>query len=306
MFLRFESESIEWNISEMLTTIHELLTATLFRLQATPVTVMSILIFFFFLIGSIFLGRFVKNMLQFRILPQFGIDEGLRFTFGRVSYYIIVGIGVIVSFQFVGIDLSSLAVIFGLLSVGIGFGLQNVTSNFISGLIVLFERPIAIGDRVKVAGVEGDVIEINIRSTKIRTLNNISIIVPNQEFVGSQVINFSHGDPTYRLDLEVGVSYASDLDLVLKALQEVGEEHPEVMKTPPVQVHLKNFGDSSWDMQLRVWIPDVKRYPLIRNELNQSVVRKFAEYGIEIPFPQRDLHVRSSIDFPIKSEPGKA
>lgn len=295
-------ENGEFNWSEVLTNIHELLTSTLFRLQETPVTLLSIIIFIFFVIGSVLLGRFVKNALQNRILTRFELDSGLRYTLSRVTYYIIVTIGLLISFQFVGIDLSSLAVIFGLLSVGIGFGLQNITNNFISGLIVLFERPISVGDRVEVGGVEGDVLEINIRSTKIRTLNNVSIIVPNQEFVGSNVVNYSHGDPSFRLDVEVGVSYASDLDKVLKALEEVATDHPGVMRNPKPQIHFKSFGDSSWDMQLRIWIPDVKKRYIIRNEINQAIVRKFNELDIEIPFPQRDLHVRSGIEFPNKKE----
>lgn len=294
MRLRQDSENGDWTLTEYFNYLHDLLSTTLFKLQNTPVTVMSLVVFLIFLLGAVLLGRIVKRVLEKNILPRFGLEPGLIYNFGRVSNYIIVSIGVIISFQFVGVDLSSLAVIFGLLSVGIGFGLQNITSNFISGLIVLFERPISVGDRVKVGGVEGDVIEINIRSTKIRTLNNISIIVPNQEFVGSQVINYSHGDSTYRLDVEVGVSYSSNLDTVIKTLRDVGEQHPKVLKYPPVQVHLASFGNSSWDMQLRVWIPDVKEYPKIRNEINQSIVRKFRENNIEIPFPQRDMHFRSS------------
>ncbi len=208
-------------------------------------------------------------------------------------------------FSFVGIDLSGLAVIFGLLSVGIGFGLQNITLNFISGLIILFERPVTVGDRVSVADIEGDVTETNIRSTKVRTLNNISIIVPNSEFVSKDVINYSHGDPTYRLDVSVGVSYGSDLDTVLKALNEVAEESKGVLKSPKHEVHLVEFGDSSWNMQLRTWISDVKYYPCVRNELNQAIVHKFREYDIEIPFPQRDLHMRSSVELPISESKSK-
>ncbi|MEX2368043.1 MAG: mechanosensitive ion channel domain-containing protein, partial [Balneolaceae bacterium] len=253
---------MEW--SELISYALELLNTTLFQLQQTPVTLMSMVIFILFLVATILIAGFVRKTLQNNFLPRFDIDGGLRYTLSRVTYYIIITIGILVSFQFVGIDLSSLAVIFGLLSVGIGFGLQNITNNFISGLIVLFERPISVGDRVDVGGIEGDVLEINIRSTKIRTMNNISIIVPNQEFVGSRVINYSHGDPTYRLDLEVGVSYGSDLDTVLKALKEVGDDHPKVMKNPAPRVHLIGFGDSSWDMELWVWVPDVKEYRSIR------------------------------------------
>lgn len=296
-------QDMSW--SEFFGYVHELLTTTLFQLQETPVTLMSIVIFILFLIATVLFARFIKHSLQHRFLARFEIDLGLRYTLSRVTYYVIITIGLLVSFQFVGIDLSSLAVIFGLLSVGIGFGLQNITNNFISGLIVLFERPISVGDRVDVGGIEGDVLEINIRSTKIRTMNNISIIVPNQEFVGSNVVNYSHGDPTFRLDLEVGVSYGSDLDTVLKALEEVGNDHPKVMKDPAPKVHLIEFGESSWNMELWVWVQNVKEYRSIRNDLNQAIVRKFDKYDITIPFPQRDLHVRSSIELPLKGNSGE-
>jgi small-conductance mechanosensitive channel len=292
----------EQSYSEIISTIHDLLTTTLFQLKETPVTILSLLIFFGFLTAFAIAGGITKRILHKNVLPRFEIESGLRYTLARVSQYIIVSIGVLISFQFVGIDLSSLAVIFGLLSVGIGFGLQNITSNFISGLIVLFERPISVGDRVSVGGVEGDVIEINIRATKIRTLNNISIIVPNSEFVASNVINYSHGDSTYRLDLSVGVSYNSDLEVVIKALQEVIDENNDILSYPESQIHLAEFGDSSWDMQIRVWIPDVKRYPITRNELNQAIVHKFREREIEIPFPQRDLHMRSSVPLPLENK----
>ncbi|MEX0593564.1 MAG: mechanosensitive ion channel domain-containing protein [Balneolaceae bacterium] len=290
--LQLLPESMSW--SEIISHAHELLTTTLFQLQQTPVTILSILIFLVVITFFFFLASFTRRVLLKRILPRFEIESGLQYTLSRITYYIIWGIGLMVSIQFIGLDLSSLAVIFGLLSVGIGFGLQNITNNFISGLIVLFERPISVGDRVEVAGVEGDVLEINIRSTKIRTLNNISIIVPNQEFVGSNVVNYSHGDPTFRLDIEVGVSYGSDLDTVLSVLKGLADNHPDVMKYPKSEVHLREFGESSWNMELRVWVPNVKEYRHIRNELNQSIVRAFRENNIEIPFPQRDLNFKTS------------
>jgi small-conductance mechanosensitive channel len=136
----------------------------------------------------------------------------------------------------------------------------------------------------------------------VRTVNNISIIVPNSEFVSKDVINYSHGDPTFRLDVNVGVSYGSDLDIVLKALKEVADENKDVLTNPEAEVHLIEFGDSSWNMQLRAWVGDVKNYPRTRNELNQSIVRKFRKYDVEIPFPQRDLHVRSSVELPVSSK----
>ncbi len=211
----------------------------------------------------------------------------------RLSHYLMVFIGAIVAFQFVGIDLSGLAVVLGFLSVGIGFGLQNVTSNFISGLILLFERPIKVGDRVTVGDTVGYVTNIKIRATTIRTLNNISIIVPNSNFISNNVINWTHGDRKIRIEIPVGVSYTSDLDLVLKSLEEVALENNEVLKDPKPEVHLKNFGDSSWEMNLRVWLADPKTYYYVQSDLNCAIVRKFRKNGVEIPFPQRDLHIRS-------------
>lgn len=285
-----------YTLSETLKYVWDLLQVQLFTLQNTPVTFLKLIIFVLLLVGFSFLASFVKRMLNNRILPRFIKDSGLSYTLSRMSQYIIVVIGIFISFQFLGIDMTGLAVIFGFLSVGIGFGLQNVTSNFISGLIVLFERPISVGDRVSVSNIEGDVQEINIRSTKVKTLDNISIIVPNSEFVSKDVINFSHGDPTYRLGIDVGVSYSSDLDKVLKALNEVAEESADVMKHPSHDVQLRSFGDSSWDMKLFVWVRDVKQRYQVLNRLNQAIVRKFAENDIEIPFPQRDLHVRSGLN----------
>ncbi len=276
----------------------------LVRINQTPITISSIILFLLiFLAFYLFSRLFIKGLLR-RLLGRFQIEEGVQYMMRRVAHYCVVAIGALFAFQFVGIDLSALAVIFGLLSVGIGFGLQNVTSNFVAGLILLFERPIAIGDRVTVGDTEGDVIAINMRSTTIQSLRNISIIVPNSEFVSSKVINWSHGDPKIRLDIDVGVSYSSDLDKVLKALTEVAEEHPHVLAEPKPDVLLVGFGDSSWNMRLRAWIANPKRYWVTLSEVNCAIVRKFRDNGIEIPFPQRDIHVRSPLPLPLSRESG--
>ena len=284
--------------TELFNYLKEILNYQLFTVNETAITVSSIFIFLILITLFIILGIVVRRMLTQRVLKRLKVDAGTSYTLSRISQYLVITVGVLVSFNFVGINLSSLTVIFGLLSVGIGFGLQNVTSNFISGLIILFERPISVGDRVMVNDIEGDVMEINIRSTTVRTVNNISIIVPNSAFVSEDVVYYSHGDPTYRLDVNVGVSYDSDLDDVLKALREVADHNENVMRRPEPEVHLAEFGDSAWNMQLRAWVADVKHYASVRNELNQAIVHKFREYGIEIPFPQRDLHLRSSVDLP--------
>ena len=274
----------------------------LFVLNQTKVTVSSIVLFILVLIAFFLFSKVFTKFVFNKLLTRLNVEKGLHFTFSRVAHYLIMVIGTVVAFQFIGLNLSGLAVIFGFLSVGIGFGLQNITSNFISGLILLFERPIKIGDRITVGETEGDVIAINMRSTTIQSLNNISIIVPNSEFISSQVINWSHGDLKVRLDVEVGVSYNSDLDTVINALNEVAKNNNYVLRKPKPEVIFDNFGDSSWNLQLRVWLKDPYKYYQIRSSVNCDIVRKFQDYKIEIPFPQRDLHVRSTLPGPVLTE----
>lgn len=287
-----------WN--EFVESMHRIFGLTLFRVNETPVTIVSLFIFLLIFVTVLILSRLVTRLLRLRVLSRLHIDEGVRYTLERITYYTMVVVGAIIAFQFIGINLSGLAVIFGLLSVGIGFGLQNITSNFVSGLILLFERPIRVGDRVTVGDTEGDVLAIDMRSTTILSLNNIAIIVPNSEFIEGRVTNWSYGDKKVRLDVDVGVSYGSDLDKVLRCLKEVALEHEKVLEKPEPVVYLMEFGDSSWNMQLRCWIADPKEHYAIRSDLNCAIVRKFRENAVEIPFPQRDLHVRSSISLPIE------
>ncbi len=182
-------------MQDILAQLDDFATLKLFEINQTPITVSSVMMFLVML-GAfyIFSKLIIRNLLR-RVLPRFNLDPGTQFNFRRIVHYAIMITGTIISFQFVGIDLSGLAVIFGLLSVGIGFGLQNVTSNFVAGLILLFERPINVGDRITVGSEEGDVTAINMRSPSIRTLKNITVIIPNSEFVSSHVVNWSHGDP---------------------------------------------------------------------------------------------------------------
>jgi small-conductance mechanosensitive channel len=273
----------------------------LFEINQTAITPASILVFILVILAFFIISRILNRGVLRRVLDRLNMERGMQFTLIRINHYIIMIIGAVIAFQIVGFNLGGLAVIFGFLSVGIGFGLQNITSNFISGLILLFERPISVGDRVTVGDTEGDVTAINMRSTTVRSLNNITIIVPNSEFIANNVINWSHGDPKIRLDIPVGVSYSSDVDLVIKALHEVAQEHSAIMADPKPEVLLKNFGDSSWDMELRVWVGQAKGYYRVRSEINVAIVRKFRQYDIEIPFPQRDLHVRSPLPVPLST-----
>lgn len=274
----------------------------LFTLNQTPVTLMSIVLFLGIFIILFTISGYIVRALRSKVLPRFHLEESIIYNISRVIHYTLLIMSAAFAFQFIGIDFSGLVVVFGFLSVGIGFGLQNITSNFISGLILLFERPIKIGDRVTVGGTEGDVVEIKMRSTVIRSLNNISIIVPNSEFVSAQVVNWSHGDPRVRVEIHVGVSYKSDLQTVLRCLREVADEHDSVLKDPKPFVRLMEFGDSSWNMFLGAWIRDPGNYYQIRSELNCAIVEKFRNNDVEIPFPQRDLHIRSPLPVPFASQ----
>ncbi|MBN2318463.1 MAG: mechanosensitive ion channel [Acidobacteria bacterium] len=278
--------------------IKDFLELYLFTINQTKVTVSSILWFLLVIFGFWMASKLIRKWILNKLLERLKVEMGLRFAFSRITHYLIMITGTVVAFQFIGLNLSGLAVIFGFLSVGIGFGLQNITSNFVSGLILLFERPIKIGDRVTVGDTEGDVVAINMRSTTIRSLRNITIIVPNSEFISSQVVNWSHGDPKVRLDVSVGVSYNSDLDAVIDTLYKVAKENVHVMDYPEPEVIFDAFGDSSWNLYLRAWLKDPYDYYRVRSGINCDIVRKFRENNIEIPFPQRDLHVRSPLPVP--------
>jgi small-conductance mechanosensitive channel len=287
--------------SEIVETIQYVMHFKLFEINKTAITLSSLIMFFAVIGVFALLSKLLRRIASSQIFSRLIVDEGTQYTLNRISHYVIMIIGALVAFQFIGIDLTGLAVILGFLSVGIGFGLQNITSNFVAGLILLFERPIKVGDRVTVGDQEGDVIEIKMRSTTIRTLNNIAVIVPNSNFISSTVVNWSYGDSRVRLEIEVGVSYGSDLDKVLRVLKEVGDEHPDVLKNPLPEVLHAGFGDSAWNMKLRAWIAEPRRHPQITSELHCAIVRKFRENGIEIPFPQRDFNVRSPLPVPFMS-----
>jgi small-conductance mechanosensitive channel len=260
-----------------------------------PLTIMSIVLGIIILLVFVFVSRGLRKLLKSRVFDKYEVDEGIQLVILKLTHYLLVGLGVIIAVQSIGLNLTSLAVVFGLLSVGIGFGLQNVASNFVSGLIILFERPIKIGDRITIGEVWGDVENISLRATLVRTIDNITIIVPNSEFISSKVINWSHGDPKVRVHIPVGVAYGSDVPLVTESLLEVAHNHPDVMKDPAPRVWFTEFGNSSLNFELLVWTLDPKKRLDVISELNKGIDDIFRKNKIQIPFPQRDLHVRSSV-----------
>lgn len=248
--------------------------------------------------------RMLRRHLMRRVLQRTHLEPALQYAVGKIAGYLFIALGFYVALKLVGIDLSSLAVLAGAVGVGLGFGLQNVISNFVSGLIILAERPIAIGDRVEMGDVAGLVTRISLRSTAIVTNDNITIIVPNSDFITTKVTNWSYGDPKVRIRLPIGVAYSTDPERLRQLLLEVAGEHPKVLRDPAPEVFFSGFGNSSLNFELGVWTAEMTSKPRrFRSELNYAIERKLRENHIEIPFPQRDLHLRSG-SFVLPAAPG--
>ena len=244
-----------------------------------------------YIVGSL-IGRLIRNT----ILSRFKIDRGTKEAISSVVGYLIAGVGFLIVLTSAGIDLSSLTVVAGVLGVGIGFGLQNIASNFISGIAILFEQPLKVGDLVEVDGLRGIVEKISIRSTVVRTLDNVFVIVPNQKFIENNVVNWSYRDKKCRVHVPVGVAYGTDTTLVTEALLAASRRHPRVLAQPTPKVWFKEFGDSSLNFELLVWVDDPPSIPQFKSDLNFSIENELHLRDINIPFPQRDLHLKNPQD----------
>ncbi len=265
-------------------------------LPGVPISLLQLFLLVGLLILVFWLSSRTKRFLFNRFLVHSGLDRSLQYAISQIASNVVLVVGIFIVLQNTGIHLEALTVFAGAVGVGIGFGLQNITSNFISGLVILAERPITIGDRVEVAGVTGQVQKIRARSTVVVTNDNITTIVPNQKFIDSPVTNWTYGDPRVRFRLPVGVAYGSDVELVRQKLIEAGAEDEHVLKDPAPSVFFIEFGDSSLNFELVVWSDKMSNRPRrFRSDLNFAINKKFREAGIEIPFPQRDLNIRSGV-----------
>jgi small-conductance mechanosensitive channel len=261
------------------------------KLPVTPFFLVKAVLFFFLL--SVVTGA-IRRFLLHRALIRTSLDEGQRYAFAHIMGYVVYLLGLLVGLQLIGLNLSNLVLLGSAIGVGLGFGLQNIANNFVSGLIILTERPIRVGDRVDVGETNGDVVRIGSRSTWVKTNDNVVIIIPNSEFINNRVTNWTVNDRKVRFNIPLGVSYGSDPERVREVLLEVAGRHPDVLKDPGPQILFKGFGDSSLDFDLRVWTTTRVQTPLpLASELYFSIFRAFKESGIEIPFPQRDLHLKS-------------
>ena len=282
--------------------VRDFLQYPVFPLGETDVTLASLLYVIISVFLLFYLSAKFKNLIQNKILVRYNVDIGIRQAISTIIRYVIVVIGLMVIVQSAGIDLSFLTVLAGALGVGIGFGLQNVTNNFVSGLVILFERPVKVGDRIELTNnagetINGDVINISARSSTILTNDNIAIIVPNSNLISNSVINWSYNDRRVRFNFPVGVHYKENPELIRKLLLQVAEQNEGVLKSPPPDVLFDEFGDSSLNFILRVWTSRyIQRPGVLKSQLYYSIHRKFKENDIEVPYPQRDIHLRSGFE----------
>ena len=269
------------------------LSSPLLTIGKNNYSIIDFLVLISLLIGLVFVANTLSNLLRSRVLRLTQINRGIQEVITITAKYTFIFIGSIVILQVWGFDLSSLTILASAVGVAIGFGFQDIAKNFGSGLVLLFERPIKVGDFVEVDKYRGTVEYIGARSTLIRTLDQVSIIVPNSRFLAEEVINWSHQNPISRLHLPVGVSYSADVKLVKSALLEAASQCGEVLSSPPPQVVFLGFGDSALDFELLVWIKEPLLQTIIKSELNFAIEASLKRYNIEIPYPQTDLHLRS-------------
>lgn len=288
-----------WPIWQLPISVREVLEVTerpLFYVDEEAISARSMVSLLITLWLTLVLSGGVRRFFVDRIFGRLKLDPGTSHTLGTLIHYLFLAVGFTVGLRFVGVGLSSFALFAGILGIGVGFGLRNVTENFISGLIVLFERPVQVEDWITLEdGVEAKVTRIRARSTTVTTRDNVSIIIPNSEFVAKKVTNWSHGDMKVRLRVSVGVSYGSELELVRRTLLEVADNDRRVLSRPSPEVFLDGFGGSSIDFSLLVWTVEQRQRYRLESDLRFAIDAAFRRKQITIAFPQLDLHI-SSLD----------
>lgn len=272
-----------------------LLLYSFFKVGPLPITPLFLLKAAVFLFALFTVSHFIQKVLLGRLFQHLHISEAQKFALGRFATYLFFLGGLFIGLQSLGVNLSSLVVFGGAVGVGVGLGLQNVVSNFVAGLILLIEQPIRIGDRIEMKETFGDVVKIAARSTWVRTNDNVVIIVRTASFIDNPVTNWTANDPNVRIHLPVGVGYNSDPEEVRKLLLEAAGAHTDVLQEPKPMVVFTGYGDNSINFELLAWTASRAHAPLLlRSDLYFALFKTFKEHGIELPFPQRDLHLRSS------------
>lgn len=287
---------MEQSMTDVRDWLRDLLQWPLIRTDDMQITLGTIFYLLVLVVLLFWLSARLQRWLTDGPLLRSRMDAGFRHAAGTLVRYAVLLIGLLVIVQTAGIDLTTLNVLAGAVGLGVGFGLQNVVSNFIAGLIIMFERPIKIGDRIVVGDTEGNVIEIGARSTTVLDNDNIAVIVPNSKFITEDVINWQYNDNQVRFRVPVSVAYGSDARLVERLLLEIAAADDDVLDQPPPTVRLVEFGDNGVLFELRAWSSKlVDRKGRLRSQLNFAIYDRFVKEGIEFPFPQRDLNLRSGV-----------
>ncbi len=282
------------NISHLIRQFTDMLQYPLFVFGATEFSIWYLIKLIIAIVVLGWLSRMIRNVLVHRVLVRYNDDIGVRQAIGTIARYIFFVLGLFVVIHASGIDLSGLALLGGALGVGIGFGLQNITNNFVSGIVILLERPVKVGDRIEVGGTTGDVVKISARATTVVTNDGISVIIPNAELVSTRVTNWSLTGKMVRFKIPIPVPYGIDQDKVLKLLMEVAVEDSNVAKEPSPSIRLKEFAPSAIVFELVIWTSKLlQRQGMMKSHINMAVYRKFNENGISMPLPQLDLKVKS-------------
>ena len=264
-----------------------------FSIGKISLSPMGLLFAVLILFLTFILTRLGKYIIAEKLFVKSDMEPGLQDSITTISIYMVWGLGLVMALGILGVSTTSLAVVFGAMSIGIGFGLQAIFNNFVSGIILLFERPIQVGDAVEIQGVWGTVKKINVRATLVQTFDNASLIIPNSEFISSQVTNWSFKEPSLRRKVSVGVAYGSDVELVRQTLLEIVNQTKNVLKKPKPDVIFDDHGDSALIFILRYWTT-IDYYYTTSTDIRFAIDRLFRERNIEIAFPQRDIHIRST------------
>ncbi|MBN2376254.1 MAG: mechanosensitive ion channel [Sedimentisphaerales bacterium] len=258
-----------------------------------PVTLASLLLALIIIVITVITARNIPGLLELVILQRLPFERGVRFAIVTLARYVIIIVGFVMAFTEIGIGWSKVQWLVAAMTVGLGFGLQEIFANFISGLIILFEQPMRVGDTVTVGDISGEVIRIKIRATTIRRWDRKELIVPNREFVTGQLINWTLSDNVLRLEFPVGIAYGSNIELTEEILKNIAKENEKVLQSPKPKVVFKGFGNNALEFELRLFISDIDDYLVVWHNVNCQIDKAFRNAGIEIAFPQRDIHIRS-------------
>ena len=256
------------------------------------VTIVNVLSAFAALILTAIVVRLLRGYMTFFFAPRVKLDQGTAYTFVTLASYGVIAVGIIVALNILQVKSDQIAVVMSALMLGIGFGLQSIVKNFVSGLILLVERPVQVGDRVEIGGRGGKVEKITLRATSVMTWDGVGIVIPNEEMIGGQLVNQSLGRPRLRSEIVIGVGYGSDVDVVRTLLEKIVKEHGLVLKRPGAQVFFTGFGDSSLDFCVRYWTAMSTHRGLVSSDIRYAIDAAFRRENIEIPFPQRDVNLR--------------